>query len=85
MKTVYLTVNKNGIRDGSALLRNNGSDFGPDTPGTTTGGFAEALYLANQLQLANPSIRVEQLVHVEVRYGSDPVPDPGDSWYVDAE
>jgi hypothetical protein len=42
----YLTVSAVGYATSGALIMNAGSDFGPDTPGTTTSGIQEALTAA---------------------------------------
>ena len=39
----FMTVSPRGIGNGLASILNNGADFGPDTPGTTTSGIQEAL------------------------------------------
>lgn len=39
----YVTVSPVGISCGSVFATNNGADFGPDTPGTTTVGIQEAI------------------------------------------
>jgi hypothetical protein len=41
-----VTVGALGLANGGSLLPNNGSQFGPDTPGTTTCGIQEALNAA---------------------------------------
>jgi len=39
----YLTVSPIGSSTSGVTLKNNGADYGPDTPGTTTSGIVEAL------------------------------------------
>jgi hypothetical protein len=39
----FITVSPKGISNGQSSITNDGSDYGPDTPGTTTYGIQEAL------------------------------------------
>lgn len=39
----FVTVSALGISNGGSAATNNGADFGPDTPGTTTSGIQDAL------------------------------------------
>jgi len=41
-----ITVSPSGIANGQSTTANNGAQFGPDTPGTTTQGFQEAVSYA---------------------------------------
>ncbi len=44
----YRTVSASGIANGLSAFANNGADYGPDTPGTTTSGIQEAMnFIAN--------------------------------------
>ncbi|MEM0135760.1 MAG: hypothetical protein QXU18_11165 [Thermoplasmatales archaeon] len=42
----YITVSAKGISNGLSNIPNDGADFGPDTPGTTSTGIGEALQYA---------------------------------------
>ncbi len=41
--TLFKTVSANGIANGKSTIPNDGADYGPDTPGTTTSGIQEAV------------------------------------------
>jgi len=43
VRPAYKTVSPWGISNGKATTTNNGADYGPDTPGTTTSGIQEAI------------------------------------------
>jgi hypothetical protein len=45
---VFITVSSRGITNGLSSVANDGNDFGPDTPGTTTSGLQEALNAPNK-------------------------------------
>lgn len=74
--TIY--ISGYGISNGTSDDVNNGADFGPDTPNTTTYGIAEAFdYIQNDLQ-ENTSIRlssgafyINTPVHVTSSYSWD--------------
>lgn len=41
--TPWVTISSKSVLRGTATIRNDGMDYGPDTPGTTTGGWQEAI------------------------------------------
>ncbi|MEM3862269.1 MAG: hypothetical protein QW203_07300 [Thermoplasmatales archaeon] len=52
----YITVSGKGISNGLSNIPNDGADFGPDTPGTTSDGLQEAWNYAVSVGVFNPYV-----------------------------
>jgi len=52
----YVTVSPLGLANGQSNLPNNGTDFGPDTPGSVTTGIQEALKRGGTVRLLAGSV-----------------------------
>ncbi|MEM3862204.1 MAG: hypothetical protein QW203_06975 [Thermoplasmatales archaeon] len=68
----YVTVSAKGISNGLSNIPNDGADFGPDTPGTTTGGIMEAKEALPKVQ-NQYTLRMVPSGTIEIHFGGYPI------------
>ncbi|MEM3859328.1 MAG: hypothetical protein QW478_07965 [Candidatus Micrarchaeaceae archaeon] len=68
----YVTVSAKGISNGLSNIPNDGADFGPDTPGTTTGGIMEAKEALPKVQ-NQQTLRMVPSGTIEIHFGGYPI------------